>query len=75
MTFQLFSRNLWESFKSQFAWQAQYSVMFEDDIYVAPRIVNNVSSVTGISHEMHFSWQAQYLVMLQDDTCCSAHCK
>ena len=32
MTFQLFSRNFCESFKSQFAWQAHYSVMLEDAI-------------------------------------------
>ena len=42
---------------------------------VAPRIVNSVSHVTRINHEMHFSWQAQYLVRLDNDTCCSAHCK
>ena len=29
---------------------------------VAPRIVNNVSSVTCINHENDFVWQAQYLV-------------
>ena len=29
--------------------------------HVAPRIVNNVSFVTGIYHGIHFSWQAQYL--------------
>ena len=39
------------------------------------RIVNNVSCVTRINHEIHFSWQAQYLVSLDNDTCCSAHCK
>ena len=32
------------------------------DISVAPRIVNNVSNVTRITHESHFAWQAQYLV-------------
>ena len=42
---------------------------------VVPRIVNNVSFVTRISHDSHFAWQAQYLVMLEDATCCSAHCK
>ena len=44
---------------------------------VAPRIVNSVSCVTRINHEIHFSWQAQYLVSLDNDTChCySAHCK
>ena len=41
--------------------------------HVAPRIVNNVSFVSRINHEIHFSWQAQYLVSL--DTCYSAHCK
>ena len=29
---------------------------------VAPRIVNSVSCVTRINHEIHFSWQAQHLV-------------
>ena len=40
-----------------------------------PRIVNSVSCVTRINHEINFSWQAQYLVSLDNDTCCSAHCK
>ena len=31
---------------------------------VAPRIVNSVSCVTRINHEIRFSWPAQYLVML-----------
>ena len=31
---------------------------------VVPRIVNNVSYVTRISHDSHFAWQAQYLVEL-----------
>ena len=26
---------------------------------VAPRIVNDVSYVTGINHESHFAWQVQ----------------
>ena len=26
---------------------------------VTPRIVNSVSCVTRINHEIHFSWQAQ----------------
>ena len=29
---------------------------------VARRIVNSVSCVTRINHEIHFSWQAQHLV-------------
>ena len=29
---------------------------------VALRIVNSVSFVTRINHEIQFSWQAQYLV-------------
>ena len=33
---------------------------------VAPRIVNDVSYVTRINHEIHFAWQAQYLVKLDD---------
>ena len=43
--------------------------------YVAPRIVNSVSCVKRIQHEIHFSWQAQYLVRLEGDICCSTHCK
>ena len=43
--------------------------------HVAPRIVNNISFVSRINHEIHFSWQAQYLVKLDNDTCYSAHCK
>ena len=43
--------------------------------HVAPRIVNNVSVVSRINHEIHFAWQAKYLVSLDNDTCCSAHCK
>ena len=30
--------------------------------HVAPRIVNDVSCVKRINHDIHFSWQAQYLV-------------
>ena len=41
---------------------------------VAPRIVNDVSYVMRINHEIHFAWQAQYLVKLEDDSCFSAHC-
>ena len=42
---------------------------------VVPRIVNNASYVTRISHDSHFAWQAQYSVKLEDAICCSAHCK
>ena len=42
---------------------------------VAPRVVNSVSCMTRINHEIHLSWQAQYLVSLDNDTCCSAYCK
>ena len=42
---------------------------------LAPRIVNDVSYMTRINHEIHFAWQAQYLVKLDCDSCCSAHCK
>ena len=41
----------------------------------APRIVNDVSYVMRINHEIHFAWQGQYLVRLEGDACCSAHCK
>ena len=42
---------------------------------VAPHIVNDVSYVMWINHEIHFAWQAQNLVRLQGVDCCSAHCK
>ena len=42
---------------------------------VALRIVNDVSNVMRINHEIHFAWQAQYLVRMEDDACCSAPCK
>ena len=70
MTFHPFSANFFEIRDGHFSWQAQYLVT-----HVAPRIVNNVSFVSRINHEIHFAWQAQYLVSLDNDTCCSAHCK
>ena len=42
---------------------------------LAPRIGNDVSYVTRITHEIHFAWQAQYLVKLEGDSCCFAQCK
>ena len=42
---------------------------------VAPRIVNDVSYLMRINHEIHFAWQAQCLVKLDCDSRCSAHCK
>ena len=42
---------------------------------VAPRILNDVSYVTRINHEIHFAWQAQYLVRFEVDFACSAHSK
>ena len=42
---------------------------------VAPRIVNDVSCVMWINHEIQCAWQAQYLVRLEGVDCCSAHCK
>ena len=42
---------------------------------VVLRIVNDVSYVMRINHEIHFAWLAQYLVRLEGDACCSAHCK
>ena len=42
---------------------------------VARRIVNDVSYVMWINHEIHFAWQVQYLVRLEGVDCCSAHCK
>ena len=41
----------------------------------APRIVNDVSYLMRINHEIHFAWQAHYLVKLDCDSSCSAHCK
>ena len=38
--------------------------------HVAPRIVNNVSFVSRINHEIHFAWQAQYLVSLDNAKRC-----
>ena len=32
---------------------------------VAPRIVNDVSYLMRINHEIHFGWQAQYFVKLE----------
>ena len=32
---------------------------------VAPRIVNDVSYLMRINHEIHFAWQAQYFVKLE----------
>ena len=42
---------------------------------VAPLIVNDVSYVMRIKHEIHFAWQARSLVRLDGDACRSAHCK
>ena len=42
---------------------------------LAPRILNDVSYVRRINHEIHFAWQAQYLVKVEGDSCCSAHSK
>ena len=41
---------------------------------LAPRILNDVSYVRRINHEIHFAWQAQYLVKLEGDSSCSALC-
>ena len=42
---------------------------------LALRIVNDVSYVTRINHEIHFAWQAQHLVRLEVDFACFAHSK
>ena len=42
---------------------------------LAMRILNDVSYVTRINHEIHFAWQAQYLVRLEVDFASSAHSK
>ena len=59
MTLHLFSDNFSSILECNFVWQAQYLVRLE--MPVAPRIVNDVSYVTGINHESHFAWQVQYL--------------
>ena len=41
---------------------------------VAPRIVNDVTSVSTITHDTPFAWQGQYLVRCEADAACSAHC-
>ena len=71
MTFQLFSANFSKIWGCNFAWQAQYLGVMP----VAPRIVNDVSYMSRINHDIHFAWQAQYLVKLEGDSCCSAHWK
>ena len=60
MTFHPFSANFSEILDGHFSWQAHWWVWTMT--HVAPRIVNNVSFVSRINHEIHFSWQAQYLV-------------
>ena len=57
-----------------FRGRRNYLVSLDNDT-CTPRIVNSVSCVTRINHEIHFSWQAQYLVSLDNDICYSAHCK
>ena len=57
------------------SWQAQYLVWSWRVRLVAPRIVNDVSYVTPINHEIHFAWQGQFLVNLAGASCCSAYCK
>ena len=42
---------------------------------VTPRIVNDVSYVARINHEIHVAWQVQYLVRLEGACGCSARCK
>ena len=42
---------------------------------VAPRIVNDVSYVMWINHEIHFAWQAEYFVSLEGVHFCAAHCE
>ena len=73
MTFHLFSA-IFCLILGHFAWQAQYLVRLEVDACCS-RIVNDVSYVMRINHEIHFAWQAQYLVRLEVDACCSTHCK
>ena len=42
---------------------------------LAPCIVNDISNVTRINHEIHFAWQAQYLLRLEGDIICSTQWK
>ena len=52
MTFHPFSANFFEISDGHFSWQAQYLVSFWTMTHVAPRIVNNVSFVSRINHEI-----------------------
>ena len=74
MPLQLFSENFSKIRECNFAWQAQYLVRLQV-MPVAPRIVNDVSYVSGINHDVHIVWQAQYLLKWEGDSCCSAHWK
>ena len=42
---------------------------------LALRILNDVSCVRRIDHEIHFAWQVQYLVSSKGDFTGSANCK
>ena len=36
---------------------------------VAPRIVNDLSYVSTVNHDIHFEWQAPYLLRCVGDAC------
>ena len=42
---------------------------------LSSRIVNDVSYVMRINHEIHFAWQVRYFVRLEGDASFFAHCK
>ena len=57
-------------------YKGKSNITMEDNEQVlVPRIVNSVSYVTRISHEIHFSWQAQYLVIFGVSLYVFADCK
>ena len=47
------------------SWSDYARIIFILVILLAPRIVNDVSYIRRINHEIHFALQAQYLVKLE----------
>ena len=58
--------HMWRGSITRFILRGRRSIWWSCGVrFVAPRIVNDVSYVTRINHEIHFAWQAQYLVKLE----------
>ena len=58
--------HMWRGSIMRFILRGRRSIWWSCRVtFVAPRIVNDVSYVTRINHEIHFAWQAQYLVKLE----------